>query len=215
MYIRSSSRVFQFSAFLWDISVCEIITTLLHGGCVCVPSEEDRLNNTVASMIRMKVNWTWFTPSFARSMPLTDAQSLETLVLGGEVIGEDNVERYRNRFRLLTGYGPTECCVVASVADFSTDKMLSSGHIGAGVGSMLWIVDPEDYQTLVPIGAPGEILIEGPIVGREYLRDKERSHAVFVGRPAWASQEAGPASRMYLSGDLGRMNADRSVTFLG
>ena len=216
MSMGTSSRVMQFSAYAWDISVCETITTLVHGGCICIPSEETRLNDTIAFMNEMEVNWAWFTPTFARSVNLKEALHLKTLVLGGEVIGQDNVDNYRDHFQLLTGYGPAECCVAVSVADFSANSGIKSGNIGIGVGCRLWIVDQDNSHTLVPFGGIGEILIEGGCVGKGYLRDPERTAASFLTNLSWAEQQAsGRNRRFYRSGDLGRANADGSVTFLG
>ena len=93
MFIKPDSRVLQFSSFMWDISVCEMITTLIHGGCTCIPSENARLDDTLKTINDMKVTWAWFTPTFARSVDLLEATHLETLVLGGEVIGQDNVDK--------------------------------------------------------------------------------------------------------------------------
>ena len=39
------SRVLQFSAYTFDACIFEIFSTLLFGGCVCIPSENDRLTN--------------------------------------------------------------------------------------------------------------------------------------------------------------------------
>lgn len=216
MLIGPTSRVFQFSAFMWDISVLETITTLVHGGCICIPSEEARLNDIVGSMNEMKVTWSWFTPSLARSLRLKEARTLETLVLGGEVIGQDNIDQYRDHFRLMTGYGPTECCIAVSMADFTARRDIKSGNIGTGVGAQLWIVDAEDAHTLLPFGAPGEILIEGPTVGRGYLQDPERTADVFLKDLAWSrTKSTKEPRRFYRSGDLGRLNADGTLTFLG
>ena len=54
--INSKSRVLQFSSVLFDVYIIEICTTLIHGGCVCLPSEGDRLNNLVTVMEDMRVN---------------------------------------------------------------------------------------------------------------------------------------------------------------
>ena len=216
LYMGPSSRVFQFSAFMWDISVCETITTLIHGGCIAIPSESSRLDDTIRAMNDMEVTWAWFTPSFARSINLDQATSLRPRVLGGEIIGQDNIDRYRNRFHLLTGYGPTECCIAVSVADFSSDIKLVNGNIGRGIGVDLWLTDPNDPNTLLPPGTIGEILMEGPSVGRGYIEDPERTAEAFISGLGWAAplERQGPR-RFYRSGDLGRLNPDGSITFLG
>ena len=83
--IGPETRVLQFSAFKWDNSVGEIVFTLVRGGCVCVPSEEDRLNNLSRAIRHFTVNWVIFTPSYARCIEPEDVAGLETLVLGGKL----------------------------------------------------------------------------------------------------------------------------------
>ena len=103
-----------------------------------------------------------------------------------------------------------------SVADFSANPDLQSGNIGTGVGAALWIIDPEDPHTILPHGAIGEILMEGPIVGRGYLSDPERTAAAFLSDLRWARQQASSSTRrFYRSGDLGKANGDGSITFFG
>lgn len=41
--IRSDSRVFHFASLAFDASITEILSTLIQGGCVCIPSEAQRL----------------------------------------------------------------------------------------------------------------------------------------------------------------------------
>jgi len=50
----STSRVLNFSANVFDAVIAEVITTLIFGGCVCVPSDFDRLNQLELAMRRMK-----------------------------------------------------------------------------------------------------------------------------------------------------------------
>jgi non-ribosomal peptide synthetase component F len=42
MGIDSGSRVLQFSDYVFDGSITECLGTLMLGGCVCVPSDEQR-----------------------------------------------------------------------------------------------------------------------------------------------------------------------------
>ncbi|KAK5680139.1 hypothetical protein LTS12_029313, partial [Elasticomyces elasticus] len=66
------------------------------------------------------------------------------------------------------------------------------------------IVSPEDHEKLLPIGAVGELLIEGPIVGRGYLNEPEKTAAVFIGPPQWlrSIRDDQYHSRLYKTGDL-------------
>ena len=50
------SRVYQFAAYTFDVATADIFTTLMHGGCVCIPSEAERLDDLAASMNSLMVN---------------------------------------------------------------------------------------------------------------------------------------------------------------
>lgn len=80
-----------------------MIVPLVQGGCVCVPSESERLINLPESVNRMKVTWAFFTPTFARSVKPEDFPTLKTVILGGESIGQDNVERWSESTQLFSG----------------------------------------------------------------------------------------------------------------
>jgi non-ribosomal peptide synthetase component F len=65
MGINSSSRVLQFSSYVFDVSVMDMLTTLMQGGCICIPTDEERGSMEIVGAIsRMRVNWTLLTPSF-------------------------------------------------------------------------------------------------------------------------------------------------------
>lgn len=53
---NSGWRSLQFSAHTFDPSISETLMTLCHGGCVCVPSDEQRLNNIPKAIRVLNVN---------------------------------------------------------------------------------------------------------------------------------------------------------------
>jgi hypothetical protein len=63
-------------------------------------------------------------------------------------------------------------------------------------------VDPKDHDRLVPIGAVGELVIQGEIVGRGYLNEPEKTSAVFISNPKWAQTSTQGCGRMYKTGHL-------------
>ena len=88
-------------------------------------------------------------------------------------------------------------------------------NIGGPIGARVWIVDPENYEMLVPVGAVGELLIEGRIVARGYLDDEEMTAAQFITEPSWLPQEpTAKGRRLYKTGDLMHYNYDGTMTFV-
>ncbi|KAI1322964.1 hypothetical protein F5Y16DRAFT_22905, partial [Xylariaceae sp. FL0255] len=60
------SRVFQFATYTFDISIADSLLTLVAGGCICVPSDEDiRAGGLIASINSLQANWVCLTPSVA------------------------------------------------------------------------------------------------------------------------------------------------------
>ncbi|KAJ4130547.1 hypothetical protein NW754_009599 [Fusarium falciforme] len=56
--MTSASRVLQFASHTFDASVMEMLTTLIVGGCICIPSEQERMNDLAAVITKLNVNWT-------------------------------------------------------------------------------------------------------------------------------------------------------------
>lgn len=98
---REGVSTYQWSSFTFDVSMIEIYAPLIYGGCICIPSDEERLNNVEESMNRMAVNWAYFTPSFARLFAQYNLPSLQTLLMGGEVVTSDDINAWNNKVKVI------------------------------------------------------------------------------------------------------------------
>ncbi|KAL9601435.1 MAG: hypothetical protein Q9219_002501 [cf. Caloplaca sp. 3 TL-2023] len=215
LQVSSDSRVFQYAAFTFDVSMMDIFTTLICGGCVCIPSEEERMGSFTNAMNRMRVNWVLFTPSVASLVNPEDVPLLETLVYGGEAVKQENVSRWVGKVRLFNCYGPAECGACAIGEFIRPDSR--PANIGRQFGGELcWVVDPDRHNRLLPIGAPGELVVEGPTLARGYLDDLPKTQASFIKSPAWPQGAGhGRVRRIYKTGDLVRQNSDGTFDYLG
>ncbi|KAK4168265.1 non-ribosomal peptide synthetase [Cladorrhinum sp. PSN259] len=209
----NDTRVLQFSSHTFDVSVSELLTTLVFGGCVCIPDDFTRMNGISEFMNEKRVNWTFFAPSFARLMDPATVPGLRTIVLGGEAPGKDNIERWSGRpgLELIITYGPAESSIYCAKNSVRGPQI--DGSIGHSIGGMMWVADLGHPTQLAPIGAVGEIVVEGSILARGYLKDPEKTAAAFRSMPAsWA---VGRSPRVYFTGDLGRVNTDGTISCLG
>ena len=210
----------QFSAYVFDISVSEALTTLINGKCVCIPSEEERLADLAGFISRAKVDWAFLTPTVARLLDPAKVPTLKTLLLGGEFVGQDNVSTWSQRLELIIISGICETTIY-STARLIQEKQTRAENVGYAIGSVHWLVQPSNADQLVPIGAVGEMLTEGPIVAKGYLNNPKATKEAFIGSPAWAQDPAISAKfceprRFYLTGDLARLNAhDGSLSIVG
>lgn len=98
---REGVSTFQWSSYTFDVSMIEIYAPLIYGGRVCIPSDEERINNVEESMNRMAVNWAYFTPSFARLFAQYKIPSLQTLLMGGEVVTPDDINAWNDHVRVI------------------------------------------------------------------------------------------------------------------
>jgi amino acid adenylation domain-containing protein len=215
------SRVLDFASYAFDVSIDSMLLTLANGGCLCIPSDEDRLNDINGAMRAMRVNYAGITPSVARILDLDLIASLTGgLGLGGEAVSARDVNIWGQHARIIIGYGPCECtigCTINSSAATGRDYI----SIGPGNGAAIWVADPNDHSTLMAVGAVGELLVEGPIVGQGYLNDPDKTAAAFIEDPSWLTAGhgayAGRRGRLYKTGDLGRYDPDGSggIVFVG
>ncbi|XHF99267.1 hypothetical protein AWENTII_002772 [Aspergillus wentii] len=205
-----TSRVFQFASYAFDVSIADNLTTLIAGGCVCVPSEAERHNDIPGAMTRLQVNSAPLTPSVARLL-VPEKTKLKRLMLAGEPMSPADIEAWAAKTQLVNMYGPAECSVFSTIQP-RINPGSDPRNIGHAIGSVSWIVKKDDHRKLVPIGAVGELVIQGPIVGRGYINNKEKTADVFFDNPPWATTSS---DRFYKTGDLVRYALDGSISYIG
>ena len=217
MHFGPTTRTLQFCSYTFDGMIAEIFTTLCFGGTVCVPSPNGHLNDLAGEFNFHQVNWAFLTPTVARLLDPASISTLETLVLGGEEVRSSDVEQWsRTPIRLMNGFGPTEASVFCITREIDSPK--SAKIIGEPIGCWAFIVDPKNYNRLLPLGALGELLVCGPVVVSGYLRNVEATKQAFVARPAWASEIFSSSSvphSFYKTGDLARFDISGSLYYCG
>lgn len=215
--MTAASRVLQFSNIIFDGVMYEVFMTLASGGCVCVPQEAERLNNIPGVIQRMRVNWVLLSPSTATLLKPSEVPTLRTLCLGGEAFPRNMVERWKH-VRLINAYGPSEVSVSSSQCVVSPNSGKHHLNIGRPTACRYWVVDPDDHNQLLPVGCPGELLVQGPIVAQGYLGDVEKTRNTFIESPTWTEDFDSldlSSQRWYKTGDLVIQTADGSVVIHG
>ncbi|MFJ1602506.1 amino acid adenylation domain-containing protein [Streptomyces sp. NPDC088253] len=216
--IDDGQVVAQTAPQCFDISLWQLLAALMVGGrTLLVPQEviEDipRYLDTVTDG---HVNVLQAVPSYLdavlsllekRPRALPD---LRCVSVTGEALKKDLVERWfraQPRIRLLNAYGLTE------TSDDTTHEVMDRVPdteripLGRPVHNVrVGVVD--ENLSLVPLGAPGEIVFAGVCVGRGYVNDPERTRRSFTTDPY-------DGERLYLSGDYGRWLPDGKLDFLG
>ncbi|KAK3299612.1 uncharacterized protein B0H64DRAFT_455707 [Chaetomium fimeti] len=218
--IGPRTRALSYAAHTFSVAV-EDFTTLLLGGCVCIPSEAQRTDAAeLARAIRaMRVNFVNLTTTTAALLDPYALPGIDTVVLGGEAVTPAVVDLWAPHATVINAYGQSECSV-ESVVNSRIEYGRDAANIGRPLaGSAAWVADPADYNRLVPVGAPGELLIQGPLLARGYLNDPAKTAAGFVSSPAFLTRIGfdlpGRSSRMYRTGDLVHQLDDGSLVYLG
>ncbi|OTA98596.1 hypothetical protein M426DRAFT_69458 [Hypoxylon sp. CI-4A] len=161
LLINPSSRVMQLSSYSVDIALSEIFSTLVNGGCVCVPSTSERIADFSGAARRMRVNWTYLTPALSRKLDPESLPDISVVCFRIRRLEEDVYAPWVGKAKVLLTYGSAEACPFG----LSATEITSSNQplcFGTPFSGNFWIVSPEDNNRLVPVGALGELVIGGP-----------------------------------------------------
>ncbi|EFR00467.1 hypothetical protein MGYG_03469 [Nannizzia gypsea CBS 118893] len=207
------SRVFQFAAFTFDPCMEDMLTTLMVGGCICIPNENQRINDLAKCIRDLDANFLNVTPGVSDLLEPQEVPGLKILLLSGESMKARHIEKWSPHLQLINGYDPSECCLKCAINPGMVPGMKPT-NIGFPVGSSLWVVNPSNIEDILPVGEEGELLIEGPTLARGYLQDNATKS--FVEAPSWLKLfRNDPAARIYKTGDLAMYREDGSIDFIG
>lgn len=166
--IDQDSRVLQLSSFGIDTSLFETLATLVHGGCVCIPSAEERKRDIDGAIRRMKVTWTYMTPILARRLQPESLPSLKVTCFRTRGLDEDTCAPWLRCTKVMLAYGCLEICPLGiSVLEVGRPEDLQ--RLAQPFLGKIWIANPEDSSRLVPKGAIGELCIESPTLAQKYV----------------------------------------------
>ncbi len=170
-------------------------------------------------MRNMRVTHAMFVPSLLSTISPEDVdlETLRTVMMSGEKSPAHVLERWANipGLRVINAYGPAECTINCSVLDMSLDGVIA-GNIGRPMGASLWIVNPSDPEEPFTIGQEGELLIEGPLVGRGYMNDEKKTATAFIPAPTWLKRfRNGATARIYRTGDICRYTTNGTIEYIG
>ncbi|CAI0651686.1 unnamed protein product [Colletotrichum noveboracense] len=212
------SRVLHFASYNFDATNFDVLSTLIAGGTICVPTEFDRINRLAGAISDLGANFLGVTATLAQIVDPEDVPGLKTVILCGEANSPEIVEKWtRSGADVINGYGPSEASCVFSY-NIYTRQSPRANNIGRALDGACWgwVVNPENHNQLLPIGAKGELLIQGPTLSRGYLNEPEKTAKVFIESPEWLpGKVAISMQRLYKTGDLVRQLPDQSFEVFG
>ncbi|CAM2011067.1 non-ribosomal peptide synthetase [Acanthopleuribacter pedis] len=208
------------SSMMFDAAMDEIWATLVDGHTWHPMTEETRRDphQLLHFLETQTIHTLVTTPSYLDV--LLDAGlglrplRLETLRLGGEVLKASQIKRLRDRTHsaavtVFNYYGPSEVCVNATHFQLKPGPA-SEQHppIGTAIPHMSVLLMDRDGNP-VPAGFTGEICIAGAGLAHGYPNSPRETAAAFRPHPLQNG------ARIYHSGDLGRLDEQGNLHFLG
>jgi amino acid adenylation domain-containing protein len=217
--IGEGQVVAQTAPQCFDISLWQLVSALLVGGRTLLVEQEVILDakRFVDKIVDGKVAVVQVVPSYLEVLLSYLAQhprelpDLRCVSVTGEALKKELVQRWfaaQPAITLVNAYGLTETSDDTNheVMDRVPDR--ERVPLGAPVNNVhVYVVD--EHLSLVPLGAPGEIVFSGVCVGRGYVNDPERTRRAFMTDPHREGH------RLYRSGDYGRWLPEGKLEFLG
>jgi myxalamid-type nonribosomal peptide synthetase MxaA len=216
--LAPSDRVLQSYSFSFDPSVWATFWPLLAGSCVVIPRAEANLDSVALTRLMAEERITVFgaAPSIhsilADEPAFQSCDSLRYIFSGGELLDallQQQLQRLP-RAELYNVYGPTEATIDCTYWHCPRVPEPASAPIGSPISNTaIYIVNR--HLRLNPIGAPGEICIRSVGLARGYVGAPALTAEKFVPDPFSGI----PGSRMYRTGDMGRLSSDGTLEFIG
>ena len=210
--IKPEDKVLAITTISFDIAGLDIYLPLISGAQLIITNSENAKDGRVLLDIVKSEN-----VSIMQATPYTWRMMIEAgwdkqlplkIICGGEALAKDLAEKLICRtMALYNMYGPTETTI------YSTLKLIDNAEnitIGKPIANtQIYILD-ESLNNLTD-GNIGEIFIGGEGVSIGYLNREELNVERFVNDPF--SEQAG--SKMYRSGDLGKLQPNGDIQCLG
>jgi amino acid adenylation domain-containing protein len=217
--IGKDGVVAQTAPQCFDISLWQLISALLVGGRTLLVEQEaildakhfvDRISEAKVNVIQVVPSYLEVLVSYLEQHPRT-LLDLRCVSVTGETLNKKLVERWfvvQPGIKLVNAYGVTEASDDTNHEIMDSAPRRDSVPLGRPIDNIsVYVVD--EHLSLVPLGAPGEIVFSGVCVGRGYINDPERTRQVFLTDPHVEGQ------RLYRSGDFGRWLPEGKLEFLG
>ena len=202
------------SKLTFDASLKQLFAPLIAGKTVwlipetVVASPRDLLRTLEEAEAAFTLNcvpWVWSVLLDEMNANFFTPQNLKALLLGGERLTPDLLERTFARFpdlEVWNLYGPTETTANATAKRLMPGDRISVG--GPVANTRVLVLDEHGMQA--PIGVPGELHIAGDSLARGYWKEPDLTRERFI---------QSRYGRLYKTGDHVRYNEDGALEFLG
>ncbi|MBO4624241.1 MAG: amino acid adenylation domain-containing protein [Bacteroidales bacterium] len=201
--LKAGDKVAAYASYGFDACMMDLYPALTTGAAVYIVGDDIRLN---LPDLNDYFNQEGITHSFMTTQVgcqfaiNCDNHSLRHLSVGGEKVLPLAPPK---NYQMHNGYGPTECTIFTTT--YPMTEFQQNAPIGKPLDNLkLFIVDKD--MNRLPLGAVGEMLVNGPQVSRGYLNLPEKTAETYI---QWNGL------RCYRTGDIVRFLEDGNVQFVG
>ena len=207
-YNEYSSNVALTSSWIFDASLTVLFSTMIKGGCLSIlplVSDFDSPEIYFNLLCSHNINEINMVPSLLHLLCEYGLKRtyIHTITSAGEELNPKLAKTIltQSNIKLINEYGPSECTILSSRYFVTIENL--------------------DQEIPIPIGFPpdgvciklipndegmNEIIIGGDSVGAGYLNDQDKNYSAFF---------FDQGKTWYRSGDLGSINCDGSLNWLG
>ncbi|MFY0629127.1 MAG: amino acid adenylation domain-containing protein [Flavobacteriaceae bacterium] len=220
--LEENDVVIQKTPLTFDVSVWELYRWTFFGGSLYVlpPDGEKNPEIILNAIEKHKVRSLHVVPSMFNSYlsflegveRKIKMDSLRTIFSTGEALEHYHVQKFReiiapnNEVALINFYGPTEVTIAGSWFDCSTAENYTKVPIGTPMdNTQIFILDKK--ERLQSVGIPGELVISGRGLAREYLNNPSETNKKYKFNKEGV--------RYYKTGDKARWLQNGQLEFLG
>jgi len=217
--VQPADRFGTLSSSSFMIGLRDMLAALLSGAALLPFDPRSRGSRALAEWIdREEISVLSAVTSTLRHLvtampPGKRLPSVRCVRTGSEQVFHQDVEQFRERFRpdclLVATYGASEASGITAYR-VTPGASLPAGRVPAGhpfEGVELLVLD-DDWRA-VECGRQGEVAVRSRYLASGYWRRPDLTRAVFLDDPTE------PRSRIYLTGDIGRLRPDGCLEVFG
>lgn len=210
------------ASFFFDASVQQVYASLFFGHTLyIIPDEVKKDGYQYLNFVQKNhIKILDMTPSHLRMLidgnrDMTRELEVSYLLVGGEALKSSLVKEFLQTFEvnpptIFNVYGPTECCVDATVYRVDDIDSIDGEIVPIGKpipNTRIYLLNKE--RKLLPIGYEGEIYISGDGVAAGYVNLEEENAKRFLMDPFYVG------AKMYRTGDIGKFDSDGNIRYIG
>jgi amino acid adenylation domain-containing protein len=225
--LDSSDKVLQFASPSFDLSLEQVLPTLIVGARLVMISTDvlhttefhKKISEFGLTVLNIPTGyWQELAREWADLLELVPNIQPRVFIVGGDTMLPEFLDLWNRTplrsIRLINAYGPTETTITATAFDVTPwlreRSTLQRVPIGRPLANReIYILNK--YGNVVPMGVPGELYIGGDCLARGYLNRADLTAENFIANPFSGE----PGGRLYKTGDLARYLSDGNIEFLG